>query len=94
MPVGLPLLPARPADQILGTHNLSDWSIIVEGLRPPRAPPESLAIPNLHDRIRNALYRGGHADVRKRKYHNQNVAVKVIRTHSDDELQKVIHASS
>jgi len=37
------------------------------------------------------LYRGGYGDVWKGKYHNQDVAVKVIRTYSTDELQKIIH---
>jgi len=39
------------------------------------------------------LYRGGFADVWKGKYRGRDVAVKVIRTYSTSDLQKVIGVS-
>ena len=46
-----------------------------------------------YDQTSNALYRGGSADVWKGDYHGKDVAVKVIRTYSNDELRKVINVS-
>ena len=55
--------------------------------------PSALAVPVSYDRTGDALYRGGYADVWKGSYCSQDVAVKVIRTYSSDELQKVINVS-
>ena len=37
------------------------------------------------------MYKGGYADVWKGEHRGREVAVKVIRTYSDDELRKIIH---
>lgn len=47
-------------------------------------------IPVLYDRTGRALYRGGFADVWKGKYHDRDVAMKVLRTYSTSDLQKII----
>ena len=39
------------------------------------------------------MYRGGYADVWKGEYCGRDVAVKVIRTHSNDESPKVAKVS-
>ena len=52
--------------------------------------PRSLKIPVCYDRTGTALYRGGFADVWKGQHCGRDVAVKVIRTYSDDDLQRVI----
>jgi hypothetical protein len=52
--------------------------------------PRSLKILVHYDRTSTALYRGGFADVWKGKHFDRDVAVKVIRTYSDDDLQRVI----
>jgi hypothetical protein len=52
--------------------------------------PRSLKILVRYDRTSTALYRGGFADVWKGQHFNRDVAVKVIRTYSDDDLQRVI----
>ena len=41
----------------------------------------------------SALYRGGFADVWKGKHRGRDVAVKVIRTYSDSNLQGMMGAS-
>ena len=55
--------------------------------------PASLKIPVCYDRTGTPLYRGGFADVWKGEYCGQDVAVKVLRTYSNDVLQKTIHVS-
>ena len=52
--------------------------------------PRALKIPACYDRTGTALYRGGFADVWKGKHCGRDVAVKVIRTYSDDDLRRVI----
>jgi hypothetical protein len=52
--------------------------------------PRTLKIPVCYDRTGTALYRGGFADVWKGQYCGRDVAVKVIRTYSNDDLQRVI----
>ena len=52
--------------------------------------PRTLKIPACYDRTGTALYRGGFTDVWKGKHCGRDVAVKVIRTYSDDDLQRVI----
>jgi len=47
-----------------------------------------------YDRTGSALYRGGFADVWKGDYRGREVAVKVIRTYTKSDLQKVIGVSS
>lgn len=46
-----------------------------------------------YDRTGSALYRGGFADVWKGDHHGREVAVKVIRTYTKGDLQKVIGVS-
>ena len=52
--------------------------------------PTTMRISVRYDRTADALYRGGCGDVWKGLYHDQEVAVKVIRTYSDSDLQKVV----
>jgi hypothetical protein len=52
--------------------------------------PRTFKIPVCYDRTGTALYRGGFADVWKGQHRGRDVAVKVIRTYSDDDLQRVI----
>ena len=52
--------------------------------------PGALKVPVCYDRNCDVLYRSGYADVRKGRYRGEDVAVKVIRTYSNDELQQVI----
>jgi hypothetical protein len=52
--------------------------------------PRTLKIVVRYDRTGTALYRGGFADVWKGQHCDRDVAVKVIRTYSDDDLQRVI----
>ena len=47
-------------------------------------------IPVWYDRMGRALYRGGFADVWKGKYRDRDVAMKVLRTYSTSDLQKII----
>ena len=51
--------------------------------------PRALKITAQYDRTRDALYRGGFADVWKGEYDGREVAVKVLRTYSDSDLQKI-----
>jgi hypothetical protein len=55
--------------------------------------PETLKIPIRYDRTSAALYRGGFADVWKGGFRGRDVAVKVVRTYSNINLQKVIGVS-
>ena len=55
--------------------------------------PSTLKIPVCYDRTGTALYRGGYADVWKGQHYGRDVAVKVIRTYSNDDLQKVVGVS-
>ena len=52
--------------------------------------PQALQIPIRYDRAGVALYRGAYADVWKGEYRGQDIAVKVIRTYSNSDLQKII----
>jgi serine/threonine protein kinase len=55
--------------------------------------PGTLKIPVCYDRTGTALYRGGYADVWKGQHCGRDVAVKVIRTCSNDDLQKIVGVS-
>ena len=52
--------------------------------------PTAMKILVCYDRMGSALYRGGFAGVWKGEYRGQNVAIKVIRTYTNSDLQKVI----
>lgn len=52
--------------------------------------PRALKVLVNYDRTSDALYHGGYADVWKGEFRGQDVAVKVIRTYSGAELQRVI----
>jgi len=47
-------------------------------------------VPACYDRTSDALYRGGFADVWKGAYCGRDVAVKVLRTYSTSDLQKIV----
>ena len=53
--------------------------------------PKALKVPVCYDQTGDELYRGGYADVWKGKYRDRDVAIKVTRIYSNDELQKIIH---
>jgi hypothetical protein len=55
--------------------------------------PRALKIPVSYDRTGVALYRGGFGDVWKGKHCGRDVAVKVIRTYSNSDLQRIIGVS-
>jgi hypothetical protein len=55
--------------------------------------PRALKIPACYDRTSVASFRGGFADVWKGEHRGQDVAVKVIRTYSNSNLQKIIGVS-
>jgi hypothetical protein len=55
--------------------------------------PKALKIPICYNRIDIPLYRGGYADVWKGEYCGQEVAVKVIRTYSNSDLQRIVGVS-
>lgn len=55
--------------------------------------PSALKVPIYYDQSGSTLYRGGFADVWKGKCRGQDVAVKVIRTYSNDDLQKIMNVS-
>jgi hypothetical protein len=55
--------------------------------------PKSLEIPICYDRTGVALFRGGFADVWKGEHRGRDVAVKVIRTYSNSDLQKITGVS-
>ena len=53
--------------------------------------PRSLQIPPCYDRLGNALYSGGYADVWMGEHHGRKVAVKVLRVYSTSDLDKIIN---
>ena len=55
--------------------------------------PRTLKIPISYDQTSTALYRGRYADVWKGEHNGRDVAVKVIRTYSDNDLQKIVGVS-
>ena len=55
--------------------------------------PRALKIPFCYDRTGVALYRGGFADVWKGKHRGREVAVKVLRTYSNSDLQRIAGVS-
>lgn len=55
--------------------------------------PKTMEISVCYDRTSDTLYSGGYADVWKGQYHGRDVAVKVIRTYSSSNLEKVIGVS-
>ena len=55
--------------------------------------PTAMKILAQYDRTGSALYRGGFADVWKGDYHGREVAVKVVRTYVDGDLQKIVGVS-
>ena len=52
--------------------------------------PRALKISVRYDRTRDALFRGGFADVWKGEYDGREVAVKVLRTYETSDFQKII----
>ena len=55
--------------------------------------PMAMQIVVSYERMRSASYRGGFADVWKGDHFGRDVAVKVVRTYSDSNLQKVLGVS-
>lgn len=55
--------------------------------------PKVLNLPVFYDRTGCAVYRGGYADVWKGQCRGREVAVKVLRTYSTSDLQKIIGVS-
>ena len=55
--------------------------------------PTTLEIPISYDQTSDPLYRGGFADVWKGEHRGRDIAVKVIRTHSNADFQKIIGVS-
>ena len=55
--------------------------------------PQTLRITAWYDRMSSALYRGGFADVWKGEHCGRDVAVKVLRTYSNSDLQKIVGVS-
>ena len=55
--------------------------------------PKAIKIPICYDRTGLPLYSGGNADVWKGEYCGQDVAVKVIRTYTKSDLQKIVGVS-
>jgi len=55
--------------------------------------PTAMKVLAWYDRTGSALYRGGFADVWKGDHHGREVAVKVIRTYTKSDLQKVVGVS-
>ena len=55
--------------------------------------PKNLKVSVSYDRNEYPLFRGGYADVWKGEHRGQDVAVKVIRTYSRSELQKITGVS-
>jgi len=56
--------------------------------------PKALDIPTCYDRTDDPLFRGEYADVWKGQHCGQDVAVKVIKTYSNSDYQKVLGVSS
>ena len=55
--------------------------------------PTAMQIPISYDRKHSISYRGGFADVWKGEHCGRDVAVKVVRTYSDSNLQKILGVS-
>ena len=55
--------------------------------------PRTLKVSASYDRTGAASFRGGFADVWKGKHRGRDVAVKVIRTYSNSDLQKIVGVS-
>ena len=55
--------------------------------------PKALKVPICYDRTGYPSYSGGNADVWKGEYRGRDVAVKVIRTYSSDNLKKILGVS-
>ena len=55
--------------------------------------PTSLKTPISFEQTGNALYRGGSADVWKGIHDGQDIAVKVLRTYTNGDLQRLIKVS-
>jgi len=55
--------------------------------------PRALEIPVCYDRTGSALYWGGYADVWKGQHCDRDVAVKVLRTYSNSDFQKIVGVS-
>ena len=55
--------------------------------------PRTLKILVRYNQVGTAMYRGGFADVWKGEHCGRDVAVKVVRTYSNDDLQKIIGVS-
>ena len=55
--------------------------------------PTAMKVLAQYDRTGSALYRGGFADVWKGDHCGREVAVKVIRTYTKGDLQKVVGVS-
>ena len=58
-----------------------------------RLLPKNLKVSVGYDHTVYPLFRGGYADVWKGEHHGQDVAVKVIRTYSRSNLQKITGVS-
>ena len=55
--------------------------------------PKSLAIDVCYDRTDVAIYSGGFGDIWRGEHCGRHVAVKVVRTYSNSDLQKIIGVS-
>ena len=55
--------------------------------------PNTMKVLVQYDRTSAALYRGGFGDVWKGEYRHRDVAVKVVRTYSNSDLQKIVGVS-
>ena len=55
--------------------------------------PNALKVPICYDRNEYPLYSGGNADVWKGECSGRDVAVKVIRRYSSDDLKKILGVS-
>ena len=89
----------QPIDQVLNMPDLS-LSVRVKCLRwvyrlcgRHGLLPKTLKIPICYDRTGYPRYSGGNADVWKGEYDGRDVAVKVIRTYSSDNLKKILGVS-
>ena len=93
----LKLTSTRSADQALHAPGLSSGTqnnclkLLYRTCGRHALLPGALRVSVCYDKTSNALYRGGYADVWKGKLHGQDVAIKVIRTSSNDDLRKIIN---
>ena len=55
--------------------------------------PRSLQIELCDDPTSVVLYRGGFGDVSKRRYQGRDIAVKVLRTYANTDIQKITRVS-